>query len=253
MVEDFRECLKRLLEANGFEAGKHPLYKFAHMTAEVQNGVMYSAQARREAIIKVAEKNFNRTKRTIYNFYECLFDVLREQNLSTSDGFEAYSMYVVHNNALKYFPCYKELPFSKQYELMKKVCKNTRHDEKKLLQGYAMRMYFMLVEYGLDEKIYLKDVSGSQKGAYDSPWRPALGLDPSYREYIRVFTNFKKIYEYDTGKVLERHRPIWSQFKPVENFRGICRTEQSVDLWNLLAQKDPNIGIEDKLDTEGGS
>lgn len=236
MAEDFRKLLDSFIQAKEFTGITHPLTAFINMKAEVQNGVTYSAQARKDAIIEYAEKKFNRSHRTKCDFFTALFDTLREQNLSKSDGKEAASMYIVYGNAMKYFPLFAELPFAKRYALMQKACKSTRKDEK-FLKGYAKRMYLALVECGYDRKVFLKDACGNQKGAYESPWRPPIGLPADCRLYCLISTNYKKLVDYDTGRVVERNYPVFSRFKPAEGYRGINRTVQSPDLWVMLAEK----------------
>lgn len=237
MARVFRECLDNLFQAKGqFEPNEYPLSKLENLTAEEREGGLFiSAHARKEAIIAAAEKKFNRTHRTMYDFYGCLFDVLRDERLSTSDGIEAASMFVIYHNTMRLYPMFKALSFPERYKVMREACKNTRKNEKNM-KGYAMRMYLALVANGLDKKVYLPDEIGVQKGSYDSPWRAKSGLDPAYKLYIKVFQNYKKLADYDSSWVSDPHFPVWTKYRPKEDYHGINRTMLAVDLWCMLAE-----------------
>ncbi len=235
MANVFRELLKELTDAREeFNPNVYPLSQFEAVAPVVKNGVAISAAEIKACLLRTAENKFNYSNRTKADFYGYLFDTLYESALSKSDGIEASSMYVIYQNAMKVFPLFAELPFKERYEILIESTKKARKIERNL-KGYAMCTYLVIVAHNLDNEISLPDDGFHQKSSYDSPWRTPDG-ENHRRLYVKVFQNFKKLRDFDTGRVKNPHYPVWTSFKPKDNYRGVNRTLLSVDIWSMLAE-----------------
>ena len=236
MAYDFRECLKALTDAKEeFNPKLYPLSRLETVAPVVKKGVTISAKDIIENLLRTAERKFNYSHRTKADFYGYLFDTLYESALSKSDGVEASSMYVVYQNAMNVFPLFAKLPFQERYKILVEATKKTRKFSERNLKGYAMCTYLVLVAHNLDNEVLLPDDGFHQKSSYDSPWRTPDGKD-HVRLYVKAFQNFKKLQDFDTGRVKDPHYPVWTTFKLKDNYRGVNRTMLSVDIWTMLTE-----------------
>lgn len=226
MAKVFRECLEKIISKKAeFAPSQYPLAQFENVSPEI-----------REEVLKKAERKFNYSQRTIVDFYGYLFEELHEAGLSEFDGTEAAAMFVVYRNAMSMFPQFAELPFKERISILKEAHKKGRKSERNLM-GCAMNVYLVLVENHLDYEVKLHADAFSSKGVYDSPWRVNITNPEEIRTYVKDFQNFKKLSDYDTGQVYMKKFPVWTSYKPKENFRGVKRTLLSYELWNMLAAR----------------
>ena len=224
MAVDFKSCFDAVVDAREDFTPKH--YPFTELEKLTKK--------ERENIVNQAEKRFNRSHRTMADFYGYIFEELHEYGLSQSSGTMAAAMYVIHNNALKIFPQYAVLPLSSQIDLMKKAGKNAWKSSR-TLYGYAMSMYLLIASMKLDQEVNLPDELPNHKGSIDSPWKSNDG-EIHYRKYQKMYQNVKNLRDYDTGKITLPYYVVWTTYKPTECFKGINRTLQSFDLWSMLTR-----------------
>ena len=226
MAKVFKECLEALINMKDeFAPNQYPLAKFENVSPEIQ-----------EEVLRKAERKFNYSHRTIVDFYGHLFEELHEAGLSEFDGTEAAAMYVVFRNAMSMFPQFAELEFKDRIMLFKEAHKRARRSERNL-SGCAMNVYLVIVEENLDYEVNLQAEESAIKGSYESPWRASHINPEKIRTYVKDFQNFKKLSDYDTGKVYIKQYPVWTSYKPTKNFRGVKRTLLSYEMWSMLAER----------------
>ena len=226
MAKVLKECLEELISMKTeFAPNQYPLAQFESVSPEI-----------REDVLRKAEKKFNYSHRSMFDFYGHLFEELNEAGLSEFDGTEAAAMYVVYRNAMSMFPQFAELAFKERISLFRKAHRRSRRGERNLY-GCAMNVYLVIVEANLDCNVNLQAEEFNAKGSYESPWRVSRANPEQVRSYVKDFQNFKKLSDYDTGRVYVKNYPVWTSYKPTERFKGVKRNLLSFEMWSMLAAR----------------